>query len=316
MAITTCSDCQRQLANGLTGLEQFCINRRCRRFMVNVRTGEPIDDHRFVAAAMANWDPRKLNGLRLQLRSEDYMDRIAAVRMLEQMNRPEVADLLSAYLESEEFDSVKPMAARLLCQVADVRSIPALRFSLKHLEHLRGTFGDEDYANQLTAEVKSRIQQLNRQCGSLLEAVQRNDISEVRRQITKEAVQKTGEQGETALHWASQRGLTAIVEILIKAGSDVNLEDNLGYTPLALAAFEWHREIIKLLVLNGADARRTTPNGVGLLHLAAVEGDAEAARFLLEAGADRLARLSDGQTAEDIARALGHREVLAALTSG
>src|SRR4051812_17644511 len=228
--ITTCTACRRQLANGLTGLEQFCINRHCRRFMVDVRTGEPVDDHRFAAATMADWDPRKLNGLRLQLNSEDYMERIAAVRMLGQMNRPEVVDILGAYLRGEEFDSVKPMAVRLLCQIDDVRSVPVLRSSLKHLEHLRDNFGDKDYANQIIEEIKSRIQQLTRQRESLLDAVRQNDISEVQRLITKEAaVRKKGEQGETALHWASQRGLTEIVKILVQAGSDVNLADNLGH---------------------------------------------------------------------------------------
>lgn len=314
MDYIACPACRRQLAYGLTGRECFCINRHCQRFMVDIRTGEPVEDYRFVAATMADWDPRKLNGLRLQLNSEEYMERIAAVRMLARMNRPEVVDLLVTYLQGKEFDSVKPMAAQLLCQIADVRAVPGLRSSLKHLEHLRNSGIEREYANQLIGEIESRTQFLTRKCESLLDAVKQNDVSEVQRQIKKgAAVWEKGEQGETALHWASQRGLTAIAEILVEAGSDVNLEDNLGHTPLSLAASEWHREIILLLVRNGADLQRPAPNGVGILHFAAFEGDAEIAQLLVKAGANRFAPLPDGQTPQDIARATGHREVLSVL---
>ena len=51
----------------------------------------------------------------------------------------------------------------------------------------------------------------------------------------------------TPLHWAAQRGYTAIAKLLIDAGADINAVNTNGETPLQCAKENRHREIVALL---------------------------------------------------------------------
>ncbi len=83
--------------------------------------------------------------------------------------------------------------------------------------------------------------------------------------------------GNTALHWATAHGLTAVVELLCRRGADLNLtEKQNGNTPL---------------------------------HDAADEGRYEAARVLLQAGASTELRNKAGLTPAQLAHRHGHRLV-------
>jgi ankyrin repeat protein len=52
---------------------------------------------------------------------------------------------------------------------------------------------------------------------------------------------------------AAAAGHTKIVELLIRAGANVNLRDKLGFTPIASAAYAGYGEIVQLLIDAGAD---------------------------------------------------------------
>jgi ankyrin repeat protein len=52
---------------------------------------------------------------------------------------------------------------------------------------------------------------------------------------------------------AAAAGHTKIVELLIRAGANVNLRDKLGFTPIASAAYAGYGEIVELLITAGAD---------------------------------------------------------------
>ncbi len=52
---------------------------------------------------------------------------------------------------------------------------------------------------------------------------------------------------------AAAAGYTKIVELLIRAGANVNLRDKLGFTPIASAAYAGYSEIVQLLIAAGAD---------------------------------------------------------------
>ena len=58
---------------------------------------------------------------------------------------------------------------------------------------------------------------------------------------------------------AAAAGHTKIVELLIRAGANVNLRDKLGFTPIASAAYAGYSEIVNLLILAGADLQ--APSG-------------------------------------------------------
>jgi ankyrin repeat protein len=52
---------------------------------------------------------------------------------------------------------------------------------------------------------------------------------------------------------ASAAGHTKIVELLIRAGANVNLRDKLGFAPISSAAYAGYGEIVQLLIDAGAD---------------------------------------------------------------
>jgi len=56
----------------------------------------------------------------------------------------------------------------------------------------------------------------------------------------------------TALHQACRRPNVDVVDALIRAGSDVNVKDDKGYTPLYLAHHNNHAEVAKRLYAAGA----------------------------------------------------------------
>ncbi len=63
-----------------------------------------------------------------------------------------------------------------------------------------------------------------------------------------------------ALGNAAAAGHTEIVDLLIRAGANVNLINNSGFTPIASAAYSGYSEIVKLLIDAGADTQ--APAGV------------------------------------------------------
>lgn len=56
--------------------------------------------------------------------------------------------------------------------------------------------------------------------------------------------------GDTCLHVAAMRGNLRVVQLLIKAGIDVNTRGDMGYTPLQYAATS---EVVDFLLKSGAD---------------------------------------------------------------
>lgn len=75
--------------------------------------------------------------------------------------------------------------------------------------------------------------------------------------------------GDTALHWASYKGLVEVVGLLSYCCPQaIEKEDIFGQTPLHLAALRSHEEVIEYLVTDcGADLSRSDKNGMTALDL-------------------------------------------------
>lgn len=102
----------------------------------------------------------------------------------------------------------------------------------------------------------------------------------------------------TALHHATVCGRTSVVELLIAAGANVNIQQPQdGKTALMNAALEGRPEIAKLLIQAGANMNAKDREGNTALIIAAEVGNAEVAAVLIRSGADINATDNNGQSA-------------------
>jgi ankyrin repeat protein len=90
-------------------------------------------------------------------------------------------------------------------------------------------------------------------------------------------------RGESALWWAARSGYEDVVEVLARAGADVNKADVEGVAPLSVAA---NATIATMLIEKGADVNMANRKGETALSLAAWNGRDDVVEALLQAGAD------------------------------
>ncbi len=100
------------------------------------------------------------------------------------------------------------------------------------------------------------------------------------------------------------------IKKLLEEGTDPNIRDGDGNTPLHFAVSKGCAEVARLLLRHGADPNAQDKNGETPLHVAAFWGHVDVVRLLLEHGADPSIRNRDEKTPLDIAREEGHREVV------
>ena len=131
------------------------------------------------------------------------------------------------------------------------------------------------------------------------DAAQRGDIATIRK-LLAQGVSVNAAQGDgmTALHWAADRGDSALTAMLLRAKANVRATTRIGaYTPLHIAARTGSAGVVRLLLAAGSDVKSTTTSGATALHFAAAAGNPEVVAALLHKGADPNARESQwGQT--------------------
>ena len=84
-----------------------------------------------------------------------------------------------------------------------------------------------------------------------------------------EYINAVNNNGQTALHYASQGGHIKTVEFLVSMRANVDKKDNNGQTPLHLATQEGHIKVVEFLMSLGANIHAVNNNGQTPLHLAA-----------------------------------------------
>jgi ankyrin repeat protein len=110
--------------------------------------------------------------------------------------------------------------------------------------------------------------------------------------------------GIDALHYASAKGHTEVVDLLIKHGASVRY-DQPKYTPLHFAAYHNYKDIAELVIDAGADINAVDNMGRTPLHEAAENGYGKMDELLLEHGADATIKDYDGKTPLDLAQEKG-----------
>lgn len=116
------------------------------------------------------------------------------------------------------------------------------------------------------------------------------------------------------IHEVVKMGDVQMVNKLIAANRGVvNARNELGSTPLHIAAGSSAPEIIRLLLDKGAALNSRDNRGVTPLHVAAFSGHKANLEQLLVKGADVHARDNQGKTARDYAEISMNREISAIL---
>jgi uncharacterized protein len=121
--------------------------------------------------------------------------------------------------------------------------------------------------------------------------------------------------GTTALHWAAFNDDLDLAKTLVAAGANVRATTRLGaISPLFMACTNGNAAMIEVLVKAGADVNSAKANGTTGLMLAASSGSVEAVETLIKSGAKVDAKESvHGQTALMFAAALNRDAVARSL---
>mmetsp|Transcript_25584 Transcript_25584/g.35190 ORF Transcript_25584/g.35190 Transcript_25584/m.35190 type:complete len:301 (-) Transcript_25584:147-1049(-) len=118
---------------------------------------------------------------------------------------------------------------------------------------------------------------------------------------------------EKNLRNAAERGDIRTIRTLLDEGTDINAADDVGRTPLLLAAYYGRTEMALLLLAGGARADATNSSGRTSLHLVAWNGHLEVATLLLDRGADKDAVDQGGDAPLHDAASRGHIQVASIL---
>jgi ankyrin repeat protein len=132
--------------------------------------------------------------------------------------------------------------------------------------------------------------------------------------ITSSRGSQTGPQADLlrAVTWGESKR----TEVLLRLGSDPNIIDKNGDTPLIIAATRGYVAIADLLIESGANLNAKNYAGNTALIEASAKGDPELVRLLLSGDADAKTRNLAGLSAADAAMQSGHPEIVRILRSG
>ena len=126
-------------------------------------------------------------------------------------------------------------------------------------------------------------------CYALDAAVARNDSKQLEAILSSGAMalDKFNASGGTAMHEAAFQGKIECLSVFLRFGSDVNLKDKEGWTPLHAAVCGGHAQVVAFLISRGANLCATTDDGLRALEIATDAKNTKVLRVLsiAEAGA-------------------------------
>ncbi len=73
---------------------------------------------------------------------------------------------------------------------------------------------------------------------------------------------------DAIIHWVSRYGTAQELEVLIRAGANIDLQGDIGRTPIAEAANFENLDCLRLLIKSGANAKLTDDCGDSAISLA------------------------------------------------
>ena len=138
---------------------------------------------------------------------------------------------------------------------------------------------------------------------SLHDASADGELAEVKRLLEEDPlrVHEKCDMGRTPLHYAATEGQLEAARLLLRAGADIDAEDNWNKTPLFLAVCEEplvidHTPMVTFLIQMGANANYADHAGDTPLHMACAFGDPGSDFALLQSGAKANVQNNRGNT--------------------
>ena len=125
-------------------------------------------------------------------------------------------------------------------------------------------------------------------------------------------IEKVGMHHRTPIYYAADE---EAAELLINAGSKINIQDDEGLTPLHLAAKNGFLDVAEILIRHGANVNAIDNQKQTPLHKAAEDGQDEMCQLLLENGAELKVLDVARRTPEMLARRNEHYQVLTVIAS-
>jgi len=116
--------------------------------------------------------------------------------------------------------------------------------------------------------------------------VQVEIISEAQRKKHKLKQKNAVTRSFTSLHWATYKSAAEGIELLLKAGANVDAKDSRGRTPLDWAAYLGDLPVATLLIKMGAKATCFDAEGYTPFHKAVLNGHVPLIQLLFDEGAD------------------------------
>uniref|UniRef100_A0A3Q3GMF8 Ankyrin repeat domain 6b n=1 Tax=Labrus bergylta TaxID=56723 RepID=A0A3Q3GMF8_9LABR len=142
----------------------------------------------------------------------------------------------------------------------------------------------------------------------LLIASHKGQADNVVQLINKGAKVAVTKYGRGPLHLAAYKGHTEVVRLLLKAGCDLDIQDDGEQTALHRAAVVGNNDIISALIQEGCALDRQDKDGNTALHEVSWHGFSQSVKLLVKAGANVHAKNKAGNTALHLACQNGHAQ--------
>ncbi|XP_074253802.1 ankyrin repeat domain-containing protein 6 isoform X3 [Saimiri boliviensis] len=149
----------------------------------------------------------------------------------------------------------------------------------------------------------------------LLIAAYKGQTENVVQLINKGAKVAVTKHGRTPLHLAANKGHLPVVQILLKAGCDLDVQDDGDQTALHRATVVGNTEIISALIHEGCALDRQDKAGNTALHLACQNSHSQSTRVLLLAGSRADLKNNAGDTCLHVAARYNHLSIIRLLLS-
>ncbi|XP_078504395.1 ankyrin repeat domain-containing protein 6 isoform X2 [Lissotriton helveticus] len=150
----------------------------------------------------------------------------------------------------------------------------------------------------------------------LLVAAYKGHSDNVVQLINKGAKVAVTKHGRTPLHLAANKGYLGVVQILLKAGCELDIQDDGDQTALHRATVVGNSDVIAALIKEGCALDRQDKDGNTALHEAAWHGFSQSVKLLVKAGANVLVKNKAGNTPLHLACQNGHSQSTRVLLLG